>query len=80
MPERKVKIESQTEIPNYWYEDRKVFKDSYLFIVSVEGIARPISVVIPKEEYTEEKLKMAVEAEVKKEEEKKPPVIKEFTI
>jgi len=79
-PKRKVEIRESSFVPDYYYEDTKEYKDSYMFICKVEGIARPIMVFLPVEEATPEKVREKVLEEVKKREEKKPPEIPPFEI
>ena len=79
-PKRKVEIVESSFVPDYYYEDKKEYKDSYMFICRVEGIARPIIVFLPVDEATKERVREEVLKEIKKREEKKPPEIPPFEI
>lgn len=87
MPEKEVKIEERVfrveldEIhPGFYFPDKGITKDARIVSGFLEGVRQPITVVIPVDEFTEERLK----EEIKKKAElilgKTTPIPKEFKI
>lgn len=87
MPEQQVKIEGRTfrieldEIqPSFFFPEKGVSLPARIISGYLDGIAQPITVVIPADEFSEERLKKEVKKKAEQILAKKTPIPKEIKL
>jgi hypothetical protein len=87
MPEQQVKIEGRTfrieldEIqPSFFFADKGVSLPARIISGYLDGVAQPITVVIPTDEFSEERLKQEIKKKSEQILTKKTPIPKEIKI
>ncbi|MEM5844525.1 MAG: hypothetical protein ABIM54_00870 [candidate division WOR-3 bacterium] len=61
--EKKVEIVNEIDIPEHFFPDLGAYKKAKMFQIRVEGILRPIFIILPAERATESEVLKEVEKE-----------------
>jgi hypothetical protein len=87
MPEQQLKIEGRTfkieldEVqPSFFFPDKGVSLPARIISGYLDGVAQPITVVIPADEFSEERLKQEVKKKAEQILAKKTPIPKEIKL